>query len=199
MTRTKSLSEIEGAFVEASRMLDQRKLRPAVALLEFAAKSGLPAAQVMLGYCYDNGSGANRSRKKALFWYRKAASAGSAGDSAAAANIGAIFLEEGKKAAAMRWLLKAVQLGLPEAAGRLGGGDNFGSVFDLRLLAQGSTTYTWDVHGNRATDSTGATYTHDRLGRLTGWTKGPTSLTYEVDALDRRVLRRRNVTVQGWG
>ncbi|MCU0695997.1 MAG: hypothetical protein MUC96_05665 [Myxococcaceae bacterium] len=112
MTRTKSLSEIEGAFVEASRMLDQRKLRPAVALLEFAAKSGLPAAQVMLGYCYDNGSGTIRSRKKALFWYRKAASAG---DPAAAANIGAIFLKEGKKAAAMRWLLKAVQLGLPEA------------------------------------------------------------------------------------
>ena len=68
------------------------------------------------------------------------------------------------------------------------------ATFDAqdRLLAQGSTTYTWDVHGNRATDSTGVTYTHDGLGRLTGWRKGPTSLEYEVDALDRRVLRRRN-------
>jgi RHS repeat-associated protein len=64
-----------------------------------------------------------------------------------------------------------------------------------RLLAQGSTTYTWDVHGNRASDSTGVTYTHDGLGRLLGWRKGPTSLEYEVDALDRRVLRRRNGVV----
>jgi RHS repeat-associated protein len=71
------------------------------------------------------------------------------------------------------------------------------ATFDAqdRLLAQGSTTYTWDVHGNRATDSTGVTYTHDGLGRLTGWRKGPTSLEYEVDALDRRALRRRNGVV----
>jgi RHS repeat-associated protein len=71
------------------------------------------------------------------------------------------------------------------------------ATFDAqdRLLAQGSTTYTWDVHGNRATDSTGVTYTHDGLGRLTGWRKGTTSLEYEVDALDRRVVRRRNSVV----
>jgi RHS repeat-associated protein len=71
------------------------------------------------------------------------------------------------------------------------------ATFDAqdRVLAQGRTTYTWDVHGNRATDSTGVTYTHDGLGRLTGWRKGTTSLAYEVDALDRRVLRRRNGVV----
>jgi hypothetical protein len=71
------------------------------------------------------------------------------------------------------------------------------ATFDAqdRLLSQGATTYTWDVHGNRATDSTGVTYTHDGLGRLTGWRKGTTSLAYEVDALERRVLRRRNGVV----
>jgi RHS repeat-associated protein len=71
------------------------------------------------------------------------------------------------------------------------------ATFDAqdRLLSQGATTYTWDVHGNRATDSTGVTYTHDGLGRLANWAKGTTSVSYEVDALDRRVLRRRNGVV----
>jgi RHS repeat-associated protein len=74
------------------------------------------------------------------------------------------------------------------------------ATFDAqdRLLSQGATTYTWDVHGNRAADSTGVTCTHDGhdgLGRLIGWSKAGVSLQYELDALDRRVLRRRNGVV----
>ncbi len=121
MTKVKT-TKFEESFAEASRLLEEGRFRTAIPRLERAARGGLAAAQVMLGYCYDNGSGTVRSRQRALFWYRKAALAG---DPAAAANIGSVFLREGKKALAIRWLLVAVRLGLPEAlldVARLQGG-----------------------------------------------------------------------------
>lgn len=112
LTRMQRLSELAAIFAEASRLRDEGRLRAAIPFLERGAKSGDPAAQMMLGYCYDNGSGIVRSRERALFWYRKAAAAG---DPAAAANLGSVFLAAGRKAVAMRWFRRAVTLGLPEA------------------------------------------------------------------------------------
>lgn len=112
VTKTKMSAEIERDFREASRLLDAKQFRVAIPLLERAAKRGDQSSQVMLGYCHDSGFGLVRSRDKALFWYRQAAATG---DPAAAANTATVFLDEGRKALALRWFRRAVALGLPDA------------------------------------------------------------------------------------
>ena len=72
------------------------------------------------------------------------------------------------------------------------------STFDAqdRLLTKGTTTYTWDALGGRKTKTEGGQttqYTHDGLGALQSVTlPDSTQVTYEYDARQRRVAKRRN-------
>ena len=124
MPRMEAHSKSQRDFEEASRLLELRQFKRAVALFSRAARRGDPSSQLMLGYCFDKGTGVPRSRDWALHWYRRAAAKG---DSAAAANIGTVFRDEEKRTLALRWYRKAVFLGLPEA------------LLDIALLEGGPT------------------------------------------------------------
>ena len=77
-----------------------------------AARAGDTGAQVNVGYSYDVGQGAPRSRTKALYWYRRALRNGVA---YAATNIGTVYRDEGRPKLAERWFQKAASLGDDDA------------------------------------------------------------------------------------
>ncbi len=95
-------------FKEADAQLDAGHHREAFRLFHQAARAGHRASWLNVGYCFDVGLGVRRSRERALFWYRKAASKG---DGAAANNIGTLYRAEGRPSLAARWFQKAVSLG----------------------------------------------------------------------------------------
>jgi RHS repeat-associated protein len=68
------------------------------------------------------------------------------------------------------------------------------------VLTKGATTYTWDTLGGRKTKTEGGQttqYTHDGLGALQSVTlPDSTVVTYEYDARQRRVAKRRNGAVE---
>ena len=100
--------ELEMKFNEACAYLDAGHHREAFRLFQEAARAGHRASWLNVGYCFDVGLGVRRSRERALFWYRKAASKGFG---AAAGNIGTVYRDEGRPRLAARWFLKAVSLG----------------------------------------------------------------------------------------
>ncbi len=100
--------DLEKMFNEADAQLDAGHPREAFRLFHEAARAGHRASWLSVGYCFDMGLGVRRSREKALFWYRKAASKG---DGAAANNIGTVYRDEGRPRLAARWFQKAVSLG----------------------------------------------------------------------------------------
>jgi RHS repeat-associated protein len=75
--------------------------------------------------------------------------------------------------------------------------NSINSTFDNqdKLLTQGATTYTWDALGNRIGKSDGTVYVHDGMGALKSWTKAGTTISYELDGLQRRVSRSKNGAV----
>jgi hypothetical protein len=86
-----------------------------------AAEGGLLAAQVDLGWLYQQGKGVRRDYAEAMRWYRKAAEQGSA---VARLNI-AVLYDEGKgvpedDAEAARWYRTAAEQGQPRAQLNLG-------------------------------------------------------------------------------
>ena len=100
--------DLERMFNEADALVDAGHHREAFRLFHKAARAGHRASWLNVGYCFDVGRGVRRSRERALFWYRKAASKGSG---AAANNIGTVYRDEGRPRLAARWFLKAVSLG----------------------------------------------------------------------------------------
>jgi TPR repeat protein len=100
--------DLDRKFNEADALVDAGRYRAAFRLFHEAARAGHRASWVNVGYCFDVGRGVRRSRERAFFWYRKAASKG---DSAAANNIGTVYRDEGRPRLAARWFLKAVSLG----------------------------------------------------------------------------------------
>lgn len=100
--------QAEALFREGWRLLDMGRDQDGCAVLLQAAKLGHTEAQQSVGYLRDIGRGVGRSRRAALFWYRKAARAG---DSAAAGNIGILYREAKNLELARRWLRRAVTLG----------------------------------------------------------------------------------------
>jgi TPR repeat protein len=104
--------DLEMKFNEACAHLDAGNHRAAFRLFQQAARAGHRASWLNLGYCFDGGRGVRRSRERALFWYRKAASKG---DGSAANNIGTVYRDEGRPRLAARWFQKAVSLGATDA------------------------------------------------------------------------------------
>jgi TPR repeat protein len=104
--------DLERMFNEADALVDAGHHREAFRLFHKAARAGHRSSWLNVGYCFDVGRGVRRSRERALFWYRKAASKGSG---AAAGNIGTVYRDEGRPRLAARWFLKAVSLGDTDA------------------------------------------------------------------------------------
>lgn len=103
---------LDSLVVEAIELADAGKNKQAVPLLLRAARAGNLSAQVNLGHHLYTGNGIHRSSKKALYWYKRAASRG---DAAAASNVGCIYRDEHRVKLALRWFEKAVALGLDDA------------------------------------------------------------------------------------
>ena len=95
-------------FVRGDKDWQRGKPRSALQFFLAAAKAGDRAAQLNVGYFYDNGIGTKRSRSAALSWYKRAYLRG---DASAANNIGAIWRDEGKSKRARLWFLRAIKLG----------------------------------------------------------------------------------------
>lgn len=91
--------------------MDSGAVRDAFELFFAAAKADHLGAQVNLGFLFDTGTGVEKNREKAMYWYRKAARRGEA---SAANNIGTIFRDEGKWRLSLRWFEKAIELGSAE-------------------------------------------------------------------------------------
>ena len=112
MTGAARHMDLEKKFNEADALLDAGHHREAFRLFHEAARAGHRASWLNLGYCFDAGRGVRRSRERALFWYRKAASKG---DGSGANNIGTVYRDEGRPRLAARWFRKAVLLGATDS------------------------------------------------------------------------------------
>ena len=97
-------SRLDRAFALSERGLWPQAFRAFLA----AARRGEEGAFLTLGYAYDTGRGVRPSKRKAVYWYRRALAAG---DSAGAHNIGTVFRDRGNHVAAARWFSRAIALG----------------------------------------------------------------------------------------
>ena len=66
----------EQLLQKAHQYYNDKNDTQAVRLLQPLAEQGLPEAQDMLGYCYENGIGVEQDSQQAVYWYRKAADNG---------------------------------------------------------------------------------------------------------------------------
>jgi TPR repeat protein len=92
----------------AFRLDERGRRREAFHILLRAARRGETSAYVNLGYAYDLGRGVRRSKRKAVYWYRRAVALG---DAAAAHNIATVYRDRGDSIRAAAWLQRAVSLG----------------------------------------------------------------------------------------
>jgi TPR repeat protein len=90
-------------------LLDERgRVKEAFRVLLLAARRRDSSVFVNLGFFYNVGRGVRRSRRKALRWYREAASLGHA---AAAHNMATVYRDRGDSLRTIRWLEEAIHLG----------------------------------------------------------------------------------------
>lgn len=61
---------------QAARFIREERYEEAVCLLEPLARSGMPQAQVLLGWTFETGRGQRRDEEAAERWYREGAEAG---------------------------------------------------------------------------------------------------------------------------
>ena len=73
-----------------------------------AARRGDASTFHNLGYFYDVGLGVRRSKRRALYWYRRAVARG---EGSAAHNIATIYRDRNDCLRAARWLHEAIRLG----------------------------------------------------------------------------------------
>ncbi len=106
--------------LELLRMAKEKKeaaeQRKAIDELTASAESGSPEAQKELGNVYYNGKGTVVNRKKAEYWWTKAADQKNA---AAQYNLGILYLEDEDFDKAILWLNKASKNGDKDARGQL--------------------------------------------------------------------------------
>lgn len=102
----------EVLFKQANEEWEKGRLRSAYRLFLAGAKAGDPGAQANLGYFFDIGIGMKPSRRRALYWYRRAFKQGY---SAGATNIGTIYRDKGELRKALMWFQRAVKLGDADA------------------------------------------------------------------------------------
>ncbi len=76
-------------------------------------RSGEFGCELNLGYCYDNGIGVRKNKKKAAFHYKKCSDRG---EFSGAANLALVYRKHGKERLAERYLQIALDLGDSDAA-----------------------------------------------------------------------------------
>ncbi len=103
----------DNLFYQANEFWDNGDLKNAFDLFMLAAKGGDTNAQSSVAYFFDNGLGVKKDKKKALFWYRKAARKG---DVVAYNNIAILYRESNNYKRARFWFLKALNGGDGDAA-----------------------------------------------------------------------------------
>jgi TPR repeat protein len=96
------------AFELADRLGGQGRFRDAFRVLLAAAHGGDASVFINLGYAYDVGRGIRKSKRKALYWYRRALATG---ESVAAHNIGTVYRDRRQTERAARYFRQAVALG----------------------------------------------------------------------------------------
>ena len=97
-------------FDQASLAWEEGDERKAFELFRQAVEQGDRNALLNLGYCYDEGVGTKKNKRKALYWYKKA------GESAAYINIAIHYSTIGDFKRAERWYLDALKKGDQSAA-----------------------------------------------------------------------------------
>jgi TPR repeat protein len=95
-------------MLEAHALWDRGEARAAFRIIRKWAMSGDETAIQNLGYMYDCGEGTRRTRRKAMYWYRRSYRLGS---SASASNIATIYRDEGKPQLAFAWYKRAAEMG----------------------------------------------------------------------------------------
>lgn len=105
-------SKTDELFVRAEKQAEAGNLKSAFRLYIAAAKAGDTSCQINLGNLYDEGSGVQRNRSAAMYWYKRAYRRG---DPCAAHNIGVMWRNDGKHERALYWFKRAVKLGDDEA------------------------------------------------------------------------------------
>ena len=104
--------QAEKLFVRADREEELGNRRSAFRLMLAAAKLGDIGAQLNVGNYYDHAQGVRRNRELALYWYKRACRRGY---SAAAHNIGVMLRKENQVKCALKWFVRAVELGDTES------------------------------------------------------------------------------------
>jgi TPR repeat protein len=107
-TKTKGRTYLE----YGCELYEQGKLEEAFEAFHIAAKLGNPQAQVNLGNLFDAGEGTGQDRKRAAYWYKKAASKGVA---EAAYNLAISYKQQGKTRFSQFWFKRASELGDEDA------------------------------------------------------------------------------------
>ncbi len=97
------------SFELADSLAEHGRYRSAFRVFLRAGQRGDTSVFGRLGYAYDVGQGVRKSRRKALYWYRRALAAGEA---VAAHNIGTVYRDSGHSLRAAAWFRRAVALGL---------------------------------------------------------------------------------------
>jgi hypothetical protein len=100
-------------FDQASLAWEEGDVKKAFELFHEAANQGDKNSLVNLGYCYDEGVGTKKNKRKAMYWYKKAAQKG---DLAAYTNIAIYYSSIGNFNQAKRWYLDALKRGCKDAA-----------------------------------------------------------------------------------
>jgi len=90
---------------------DKGRLVSAFRAFQLLAEQGDETAFFMLGYIYDTGRGARRSRAKAVHWYLRAFSAGGSSAAIAASNLATVYRDMGEFRQELRWHERAVGFG----------------------------------------------------------------------------------------
>lgn len=105
-------SNTDDLFIRANNQAEAGNPKAAFRLYLAAAKAGDTSWQINLGNLYDEGSGVQRNRSAAMYWYKRAYRRGEA---CAAYNVGVMWRNDGKYRRALYWFKRAVRLGDDEA------------------------------------------------------------------------------------
>ena len=118
-------------FIKANHYEEKGQYKRAFRLYKRGVEKGDKSCELNLGYCYDNGIGTHKDKKKAMQHYINCMNRG---DSAGANNVAILFLENGDMEKAEKYLRFAVALGDMDAALKLG--EIFEKNGDLRAAKE---------------------------------------------------------------
>jgi len=101
-------------FLQACEFWGEGNGKRAFQLFLKAARNGDSSSQHNVGFFFDEGLGAKRNWKKALYWYRRAWRSG--GQSSTCSNIARLYADVGNNRRAKYWWGKAIEMGDGDAA-----------------------------------------------------------------------------------